>query len=127
MSTAYRTVANTLCTYTGTGKTLVYLLYAVCYARYTGKPAVIACADESLIEQLVKPGGDIAKLAAHLDLEVDARLGKSPDQYVCLNKLSAVRFADEDAPVIEEVHDSLPDFVNTPGTLQAFHPYGDCR
>ena len=47
----------------GTGKTLVYLLYAVCYARYTGKPAVIACADESLIEQLVKPGGDIAKLA----------------------------------------------------------------
>ncbi|WP_127545585.1 ATP-dependent DNA helicase [Paenibacillus amylolyticus] len=109
----------------GTGKTLVYLLYAVCYARYTGKPAVIACADESLIEQLVKPGGDIAKLAAHLDLEVDARLGKSPDQYVCLNKLSAVRFADEDAPVIEEVHDSLPDFVNTPGTLQAFHPYGD--
>ncbi|MBY0204572.1 ATP-dependent DNA helicase [Paenibacillus cucumis (ex Kampfer et al. 2016)] len=109
----------------GTGKTLVYLLYAVCYARYTGKPAVIACADESLIEQLVKPGGDIAKLAEHLDLQVDARLGKSPDQYVCLNKLSAVRFADEDAPVIEEVYESLPDFVNTPGTLQAFHPYGD--
>ncbi|QKS56134.1 ATP-dependent DNA helicase [Paenibacillus barcinonensis] len=109
----------------GTGKTLVYLLYAVCYARYTGKPAVIACADESLIEQLVKPGGDIAKLAEHLDLQVDARLGKSPDQYVCLNKLSAVRFADEDAPVIEEVHESLPEFVNTPGTLQAFHPYGD--
>ncbi len=109
----------------GTGKTLVYLLYAVCYARYTGKPAVIACADESLIEQLVKPGGDIAKLAEHLDLQVDARLGKSPDQYVCLNKLSAVRFADEDAQVIEEVHESLPDFVNSPGTLQAFHPYGD--
>ncbi|MGF6352882.1 ATP-dependent DNA helicase DinG [Paenibacillus sp. 4624] len=109
----------------GTGKTLVYLLYAVCYARYTGKPAVIACADESLIEQLVKPGGDIAKLAEHLDLQVDARLGKSPDQYVCLNKLSAVRFADEDAPVIEEVYESLPEFVNTPGTLQAFHPYGD--
>ncbi|MEK3824241.1 ATP-dependent DNA helicase [Paenibacillus sp. FSL K6-1558] len=109
----------------GTGKTLVYLLYAVCYARYSGKPAVIACADESLIEQLVKPGGDIAKLAEHLDLQVDARLGKSPDQYVCLNKLSAVRFADEDAPVIEEVYESLPEFVNTPGTLQAFHPYGD--
>lgn len=109
----------------GTGKTLVYLLYAICYARYTGKPAVIACADESLIEQLVKPGGDIAKLAEHLDLQVDARLGKSPDQYVCLNKLSAVRFADEDAQVIEEVHESLPDFVNSPGTLQAFHPYGD--
>src|SRR3972149_9998746 len=35
----------------GTGKTLVYLLYAICFARYTGKPAIIACADESLIEQ----------------------------------------------------------------------------
>lgn len=35
----------------GTGKTLVYLLYAVCYARYTRKPAIIACADETLIEQ----------------------------------------------------------------------------
>lgn len=33
----------------GTGKTIVYLLYAICYARYTGKPAIIACADETLI------------------------------------------------------------------------------
>ncbi len=38
----------------GTGKTLVYLLFAISYARYTGKPAIIACADETLIEQLVK-------------------------------------------------------------------------
>ncbi|BBP90232.1 hypothetical protein BsIDN1_38500 [Bacillus safensis] len=38
----------------GTGKTIVYLLFAVTYARYTGKPAIIACADETLIEQLVK-------------------------------------------------------------------------
>lgn len=38
----------------GTGKTIVYLLYAICYARYIGKPAIIACADETLIEQLVK-------------------------------------------------------------------------
>ena len=43
----------------GTGKTLVYLLFALSYARYTGKPAVIACADETLIEQLVKKEGDI--------------------------------------------------------------------
>lgn len=70
----------------GTGKTLVYLLYAVNYARYTRKPAVIACADESLIEQLVKQEGDIAKLARYLDLQIDARLGKSPDQYLCLKK-----------------------------------------
>ena len=38
----------------GTGKTIVYLLYAIMYARYTNRPAVIACADETLIEQLVK-------------------------------------------------------------------------
>ena len=46
----------------GTGKTIVYLLYAIVYARYTNKPAIIACADETLIEQLVKKEGDIAKL-----------------------------------------------------------------
>ena len=38
----------------GTGKTLVYLLYCICYARYMRKPAIIACADESLIEQIGK-------------------------------------------------------------------------
>ncbi|WDH81400.1 ATP-dependent DNA helicase [Paenibacillus urinalis] len=109
----------------GTGKTLVYLLYAVNYARYTRKPAVIACADESLIEQLVKPEGDIAKLARYLGLNIDARLGKSPDQYICLKKMDGARLKDEDADVIEEVYDSLPDFVHSPGTLQTFSPYGD--
>ncbi|WP_019846908.1 hypothetical protein [Bacillus subtilis] len=38
----------------GTGKTLVYLLFAISYARYVGKPAIIACADETLIEQLLQ-------------------------------------------------------------------------
>ncbi|MEB9231509.1 ATP-dependent DNA helicase, partial [Bacillus cereus] len=61
----------------GTGKTIVYLLYAICYARYTGKPAIIACADETLIEQLVKEEGDIAKLSEALGLSVDVRLAKS--------------------------------------------------
>lgn len=109
----------------GTGKTLVYLLYAVNYARYTRKPAVIACADESLIEQLVKQEGDIAKLARYLDLQIDARLGKSPDQYLCLKKIDGVRLQDEDAAVIEDVYDNLPDFVHSPGTMQSFYPYGD--
>lgn len=49
----------------GTGKTIAYLLPAVSYARYTGKPALIACADETLIDQLVKEGGDIYKLQKH--------------------------------------------------------------
>ncbi|MBM7563286.1 helicase C-terminal domain-containing protein [Paenibacillus sacheonensis] len=109
----------------GTGKTFVYLLYAINYARYTRKPAIIACADESLIEQLVKPEGDIAKLARYLDLTIDARLGKSMDQYICLNKLDDARGGTEDLEAFGGVHASLPDFVNNPGTMQAFQPYGN--
>lgn len=112
----------------GTGKTLVYLLYAIAYARYTRKPAIIACADESLIEQLVKPEGDIAKLNRHLGMGIDARLGKSPDQYLCLVKLNEARgnIADEEEGIrLQEIYDGLPDFVHAPQTLQAFHPYGD--
>jgi ATP-dependent DNA helicase DinG len=109
----------------GTGKTLVYLLYTICYARYMRKPAVIACADESLIEQLVKPEGDIAKLAQHLSLAIDARLGKSPDKYVCLVKLEDARVRDEEADLFQELYESLPDFVHTYKPLQSFHAYGD--
>ncbi|WP_409345450.1 ATP-dependent DNA helicase [Paenibacillus sp. MBLB4367] len=109
----------------GTGKTLVYLLYTICYARYMRKPAVIACADESLIEQLVKPGGDIAKLAEHLGLAIDARLGKSPDQYVCLNKLDSARFREEDGQPFEELYEGLPGFVRSHEALQTFYAYGD--
>ena len=109
----------------GTGKTLVYLLYALCYAKYTRKPAIIACADESLIEQLVKPEGDLAKLAAHLHLTIDARLGKSPDQYICLNKLDVDRFEPGGDGMSRDIYQSLPDFVRSPGTMQAFYPYGD--
>ncbi|MEK4360088.1 ATP-dependent DNA helicase [Paenibacillus sp. FSL M7-1455] len=111
----------------GTGKTLVYLLYAVCYARYTRKPAVIACADESLIEQLVKPEGDIAKLARHLDLVIDARLGKSPDQYLCLKKLDQARIQGDEEMVWEDIAAGLPDFVYSSAPMQTFHAYGDRR
>ncbi|UJF31340.1 ATP-dependent DNA helicase [Paenibacillus hexagrammi] len=109
----------------GTGKTLVYLLYAICYARYMKKPAVIACADESLIEQLVKPEGDIAKISKHLQLHIDARLGKSPDQYVCLQKLDSARFGYEDVDLYRDLYESLPDFIHTHEALQSFHAYGD--
>ncbi|MFD2614235.1 ATP-dependent DNA helicase [Paenibacillus gansuensis] len=111
----------------GTGKTLVYLLYAICYARYTGKPAIIACADESLIEQLVKPEGDLDKLARHLDLTVDARLGKSPDQYLCLKKLDKARQGGtfDEAYPFQQIHEELPPFVHNYQALQSFHPYGD--
>ncbi|MCA0758026.1 ATP-dependent DNA helicase [Paenibacillus sp. N4] len=109
----------------GTGKTLVYLLYAICYARYTRKPAIIACADESLIEQLVKPEGDVAKLARHLDLVIDARMGKSADQYLCLNKLDDARAGLDDAELYDRISRELPGFVNRPDSLQSFYPYGN--
>ncbi|MFE6797667.1 ATP-dependent DNA helicase [Paenibacillus chitinolyticus] len=110
----------------GTGKTLVYLLYALTYARYTRKPAIIACADESLIEQLVKPEGDIAKLARHLDLTIDARMGKSQHQYICLNKLDDTRGGgSDDEEVFSEIYHGLPSFVHYPDTLQSFYPYGN--
>ncbi|WP_322922340.1 ATP-dependent DNA helicase [Paenibacillus campi] len=109
----------------GTGKTLVYLLYAIAYARYTRKPAIIACADESLIEQLVKPEGDISKLARYLDLQVDARLGKSPDQYICLNKLDVVRTEPSAGDLYRNIYADLPEFVHYSDTLQRFYPYGN--
>lgn len=108
----------------GTGKTFVYLLYAICYARYTGKPAIISCADESLIEQLVKKEGDIAKLSEALKLNIDVRLAKSQDQYLCLQKLDkAIDVHDTDDFL--DIHSGLPDFVQNSSTLQNFYHYGD--
>lgn len=67
----------------GTGKTFAYLLSAIPYARFTGKPVVIACATTALQEQLAGPGGDIKTLSRLLDLEIDARMAKDPHQYIC--------------------------------------------
>lgn len=110
----------------GTGKTIVYLLYAIMYARYTNRAAVIACADETLIEQLVKKEGDIAKLEKVLGLNIDVRLAKSRDQYLCLKKFDHVRnidFSDEIAGIYEQ----LPDFTHMEGSMQTFEKYGDRR
>ncbi|AGK54653.1 MAG: Rad3-related helicase [Bacillus sp. (in: firmicutes)] len=108
----------------GTGKTFVYLLYALCYARYTNKPAIIACADETLIEQLVKKEGDIAKLEKALGLTVDVRLAKSRDQYICLNKLDASIYQDQSS-TFSDIFEDLPSFVHSGASMQSFHPYGD--
>ncbi|MDQ0271025.1 ATP-dependent DNA helicase [Cytobacillus purgationiresistens] len=109
----------------GTGKTIVYLLYALCYARYVNKPAIIACADETLIEQLVKKEGDIAKLEKALDLNIDVRLAKSRQQYLCLNKLDKIISGPDSDEDYHIVHDELPDFVETGSSMQKFAPYGD--
>ena len=108
----------------GTGKTIVYLLYAICYARYTNKPAIISCADETLIEQLVKEQGDIEKISESLGLDIDVRLAKSRDQYVCLNKLEeAVLY--EDNENIDRLHEELPSFIRDHSSMLTFEVYGD--
>ncbi|MFE0302503.1 MULTISPECIES: ATP-dependent DNA helicase [Bacillus] len=108
----------------GTGKTIVYLLFAVTYARYTGKPAIIACADETLIEQLVKQEGDIYKIANHLNIQIDARLSKSHDQYLCLKKLEKTMQREDDEKWLD-IYESLPSFVHESHGMQTFYPYGD--
>ncbi|MGG1245486.1 ATP-dependent DNA helicase [Bacillus spizizenii] len=108
----------------GTGKTLVYLLFAISYARYVGKPAIIACADETLIEQLVKKEGDISKLAEHLDLKIDTRLSKSHEQYLCLKKLEKTMQRSDDDQWLD-LYESLPSFVHESQAMQRFYPYGD--
>ncbi|MBS4176609.1 ATP-dependent DNA helicase [Lederbergia citrea] len=108
----------------GTGKTIVYLLYSIAYARYTGKPAIIACADESLIEQLVKKDGDIKKLEKALGMEIDVRLAKSRDQYLCLQKLDQAMGMNA-SENIGEVFDALPSFVHDNSSMLNFYKYGD--
>ncbi|ASN06942.1 ATP-dependent DNA helicase [Virgibacillus necropolis] len=109
----------------GTGKTFVYLLYAICYARYRGKPAIISCADETLIEQLVKKGGDIEKLEEALGLNIDVRLAKAREQYVCIKKLDPIANRTDDKSILQ-VHDQIPDFVfDTSASMKSFERYGD--
>lgn len=67
----------------GTGKTFAYLLSAIPYARFCGKPVVIACASTALQEQLAGDTGDIKTLSRLLGLEIDARMAKDSRQYIC--------------------------------------------
>lgn len=108
----------------GTGKTLAYLLPAIAYARYTGKPALISCADETLIEQLVKKGGDIDRLNSLFDLKLDVRLAKSRDQYLCLQRLEGAQKR-SDADFLDDIEFSLPEFVNKTYSMQNTYPYGE--
>ena len=107
----------------GTGKTIAYLLPAIAYARYTGKPALISCADETLIDQLVKEEGDIRKIGEALNLTVDVRLAKSRDQYLCLKRLEEMNRAGEE--YAGDVEDRLPEFVYGPASLTEIYPYGE--
>jgi ATP-dependent DNA helicase DinG len=73
----------------GTGKTFAYLLPAVCYARFRGRPVLVASASGVLQAQLMDPQGDIQTLSRILDLQIDARLASDPVNYIC--KLKADR------------------------------------
>jgi len=108
----------------GTGKTIAYLLPAISYARYTGKPALISCADETLIDQLVKKEGDIQKLQDTLGWNIDVRLAKSRNQYLCIKRLETEQKTNED-DFIEQIEDGIPDFVYGHQSLQSVHPYGE--
>ncbi|ALS73885.1 ATP-dependent helicase [Planococcus rifietoensis] len=108
----------------GTGKTMAYLLPAIAYARYTGKPALISCADEALIEQLVKKGGDIDRLDELFNLNLDVRLAKSRDQYLCLQRFEGAKKRSE-ADFLDHIEDTLPEFVNKTYSMQQMYPYGE--
>ncbi|PKM93583.1 MAG: ATP-dependent DNA helicase [Firmicutes bacterium HGW-Firmicutes-1] len=93
----------------GTGKTFAYLLTAIAYARFSGKPVVIACATTALQEQLSGPKGDILTLAHILGLEIDARMAKDPRQYICdarVNESESLLF-DKSNTMSNEIHQWL--------------------
>ncbi|MEW8987218.1 MAG: hypothetical protein AB2401_09490, partial [Bacillus sp. (in: firmicutes)] len=93
----------------GTGKTFAYLLTAIAYARFSGKPVVIACASAALQEQLAGPKGDIQMLSQILGLEIDARMAKDPRQYICDVRVNESRgiFADQSNTMSDEIHQWL--------------------
>lgn len=90
----------------GTGKTFAYLLTAIAYARFSGKPVVIACASTALQEQLAGPKGDIQTLSHILGLEIDARMAKDPRQYICDARVN------ESSSLFAEKPDTMSDEIN---------------
>jgi len=91
----------------GTGKTFAYLLTAIAYARFTGKPVVIACASTALQEQLAGPEGDIKSLSSVLGLEIDARMAKDPGQYICDARVNGLSTVFEDDVKSNEIYSWL--------------------
>lgn len=70
----------------GTGKTFAYLLPAICFARFRGRPVLVASASGMLQAQLANPEGDIQTLSRILGLAIDARLATDPAAYMCKAK-----------------------------------------
>ncbi|MFA9463112.1 MAG: ATP-dependent DNA helicase [Velocimicrobium sp.] len=90
----------------GTGKTFAYLLTAVAFARFSGKPVVIACASTALQEQLAGYAGDIFTLSKLLEFEIDARMAKDPRQYICDAK------ANDTTEEVSTLSDEINQWIN---------------
>lgn len=90
----------------GTGKTFAYLLPAIAYARLNRKPIIVACASTALQEQLCGENGDIKTLSDLLDLDIDARMAKDSNQYVCDAKV------EESKVTIDNLSEDLATQVN---------------
>ncbi|WP_176444715.1 ATP-dependent DNA helicase [Paenibacillus herberti] len=71
----------------GCGKTFAYLIGAILHARLSQRPVVISCGSNSLVEQLIHPGGDIVKLMEALNVQIDARAAFESNQYICARKV----------------------------------------
>lgn len=91
----------------GTGKTFAYLLSAIPYARFTGKPVVIACASTALQEQLASENGDISTLSKLLGLPIDARMAKDSRQYIC--DVKVIENQDDFGEATDEINQWLRD------------------
>lgn len=122
----------------GTGKTFAYLLPALCHARLSGQPVVIACSSAALQEQLVSNEGDIKTLSGLLDLDIKAVLTKDPANYVCavqaeLAKLSLPKHPQRSLLLrwldTTETGDraELPEIDDQLWAEVAFSPSLDCR
>ena len=84
---------------------------------------MIACADETLIDQLVKEGA-IYINSKTLGLDIDVRLAKSRDQYLCLKRFEEAEKVESDE-WIDDISFSIPDGVYAQGSMIAVHPYGE--
>ena len=82
---------------------------------------MIACADETLIDQLVKEGAIFIN-SKTLGLDIDVRLAKSRDQYLCLKRFEEAEKVESDE-WIDDISFSIPDGVYAQGSMIAVHPY----
>lgn len=81
---------------TGTGKSMAYLLPAVCFAAATGRRVVVSTNTINLQDQLIQK--DLPALAAALPFPVRTALVKGRNNYLCLRRWQAFLRADHLSP-----------------------------